>query len=80
VLTRYIQAAMNHAHYEILPEDGSYYGEIPGFEGIYANTASLEVCREELQEVLEEWLVLRVSQRLPLPVVDGISLGIREVA
>ena len=80
MLTRYIQAAMNHAHYEILPDDGSYYGEIPGFEGIYANTIQLEACRDELQEVLEEWLLLRVSRHLPLPQVDGINLRIKEVA
>jgi len=71
---------MNSAHYEILPDDGSYYGEIPGLEGIYASTANLETCRAELQEVLEEWLLLRISQRLPLPVVDGINLAIRKVA
>ena len=29
MLTTYIQAAMRHAHYEIL-EDNTYYGEIPG--------------------------------------------------
>lgn len=80
MLTKYIQAAMDNARYEILPDDGSYYGEIPGFEGIYANTTKLEACREELQEVLEEWLLLRISRHLPLPPVDGINLNIKEVA
>ena len=80
MLTRYIQAAMGNAHNEILPDDGSYYEELPGFEGIYANTAKLETCREELQEVLEEWLLLRISQHLPLPIVDGINLAIRKIA
>ena len=73
MLTRYIQVAMNRAYYEILPDDGSYYGEIPGFEGVYANTTQLEACRDELQEVLEEWLLLRISQHLPLPQVDDIN-------
>jgi predicted RNase H-like HicB family nuclease len=72
MLTKYIQAAMNHAQYETLPDDGSYYGEIPGFKGIYANTTKLEACREELQEVLEEWLLLRISQSLPLPMIGSI--------
>lgn len=80
MLTRYIQAAMRKARYEILPDDGSYYGEIPGFDGVYANTNTLEACRDELEEVLEEWILLRVSQHLPLPTVDGIELTIREVA
>jgi len=50
---------------EILAEDGSYYGEIPGFDGVYANSATLEACREELREVLEEWILFRVSRNLP---------------
>ena len=80
MLTKYIQAAMNKARYEILPDDGSFYGEIPGFDGVYANAETLEACREELEEVLEEWILLRVSRNLPLPAVDGIELTIREVA
>ena len=48
MLTRYISGAIAKAKYEILPDDGTYYGEIPGFEGIYANAATLEACREEL--------------------------------
>jgi predicted RNase H-like HicB family nuclease len=74
MLTKYIQAAMNHAHYEILPDDGSYYGEVPSFKGIYADTTQLEACRDELQEVLEEWLLLRISQHLPVPQIDGRNI------
>jgi predicted RNase H-like HicB family nuclease len=81
MLTKYIQAAMNTAHYGILPDDdGSYYGEIPGFEGVYSNMVNLEACREELQEVLEEWLLVRISQHLPLPPINGINLVIKEIA
>lgn len=78
MLTQYIAAAMRQAKYEILAEDGTYYGELPGFEGIWANTPSLEDCREELAEVLEEWVLFRVSKGLPLPVVGGIELAIKE--
>jgi predicted RNase H-like HicB family nuclease len=80
MLTNYIQAALRHAHYEILPDDQSYYGDIPNFDGVYANAETLEGCREELAEVLEEWILFRVSRSLPLPVVDGLELKVREVA
>ena len=80
MLTNYIRAAMRQARYEILPDDGTFYGEIPGFDGIYANADTLEACREELEEVLEEWILFRVSRNLPLPVVEGIELNIKEVA
>ena len=80
MLTNYIRAAMRQARYEILPDDGTFYGEIPGFNGVYANADTLEACREELEEVLEEWILFRVSRNLPLPVVGGIELAIKEVA
>ena len=74
MLTEYIRAAMRKAKYEILPDDGTYYGEIPGFEGVWANSDTLEGCREELEEVLEEWLFLSVSKNLPIPKVDKLEL------
>ena len=54
---------------ETLPlnHDGSFYGEIPDFQGVYANARTLESCREELQEVLEEWVFFRISNNLALP-------------
>ena len=33
MLTDYIQAAMRRARYKILPEDGSFFGDIPGLIG-----------------------------------------------
>ncbi len=80
MLTQYIQSAMHRAKYEILEDDGSYYGDIPGFQGVYSNTKTLETCREELEEVLEGWIFLRISRNLPLPIVDGIELKIKEIA
>lgn len=67
---------MRRARYEILEDDGAFYGEIPGFEGVWANAATLEDCREELEEVLEGWIVLSLSRGLPMPTVDGLSLEI----
>ena len=39
-----------------------------------------EECREQLAEVLEEWILFRVYKNLPLPAIDGIELTIKEVA
>ncbi|NEP41650.1 MAG: type II toxin-antitoxin system HicB family antitoxin [Okeania sp. SIO2H7] len=80
MLTKYIQAALHRASYKILPDDGTFFGEIPGFQGVWANADTLEACREELAEVLEDWILLRVSRNLPLPVVEGIDLRIQEIA
>jgi predicted RNase H-like HicB family nuclease len=78
MLTKYLEAAMRHAHYEILQDDGGYYGEIPECRGVYANAATLEQCRNELAEVLEDWLLLRLHQNLPLPAIDGLELTVKK--
>lgn len=77
MLTEYVRAAMHQATYEIL-SDGTFYGEIPGFQGVYANAVTLEFCREELQEVLEGWIILGLQMGHPLPVIEGAELTVRE--
>jgi predicted RNase H-like HicB family nuclease len=79
MVTKYLRTAMRGAKYELL-EEGGYYGSIPGFEGVWADALSLEECRDELEEVLEEWLLLRLSRQLPVPILDGIDLIVHEVA
>ncbi len=73
MLTQYIQLAMHRATYELL-EDGTFYGEIPGFPGVYSNAETLESCRDLLQEVLEGWIVLGLRLQHNLPLLEGIDL------
>jgi predicted RNase H-like HicB family nuclease len=70
---------MKHAIYEIL-DDKSFYGSIPGFDGVWANEPTLDACRQELQDALEDWILLGVSLKHDLPEVDGIELKYSEVA
>lgn len=79
MLRDYMRAAMHRARYEILPDEGTFYGEIPGFDGVYSEGATLEACRDELEEVLEEWIFFRISRGLVLPELEGIELRIRKV-
>ena len=80
MLLQYIQSAMHRARYDLLDEGEGFYGEIPDFQGVFANASTLEACREQLAEVLEDWIMLRLSRGLALPIVDGLELRIREVA
>jgi predicted RNase H-like HicB family nuclease len=77
LLSDYIRAAMRRARYEIL-SDGTYYGEIVGLQGVYANAPTLEECRDALQEVLEGWIILGLRLGHTLPELDGISLRIEK--
>ena len=66
MLSEYIGKKLAAAKYKIL-DDGSYFGEIPGLKGLWANADTLEDCREQLREVLEEWVLLKVRDREPIP-------------
>jgi predicted RNase H-like HicB family nuclease len=77
MLVSYLKAALRKAHYEMLPEDGQFYGEIPECRGVYATGDTLEACRDELEEVLEEWVLLRLHRNLPLPVIDDVELTVK---
>ncbi len=80
MIRQYIDKAMEKAKYEILSDDGSFYGEIPVCRGVYANAKNLEKCRKELEETLEEWILFRIHKNLSIPVVDKIELKIKEIA
>ena len=74
MITAYTNKAMVLARYKIL-EDGTFFGEIPGIQGVWADADTLEDCRQELQEVLEDWLILKLRDNDDdIPVIGGISL------
>ncbi|MSQ13380.1 MAG: type II toxin-antitoxin system HicB family antitoxin [Dehalococcoidia bacterium] len=80
MISEYVQATFRKAKYELLPNEGNYYGEIPGSRGVYVTASTLEACREEPREVLEEWILFRVSKNLPFPRVEGLRIRIQRVA
>lgn len=67
---------MAKARYKII-DDGSYFGEIPGLPGIWADAKSLEACRAELQGVLEDWLIVKLRDGDPIPRIGRVQLAIR---
>lgn len=76
MLTDFIMKKLHTAKYKLL-EDKTYFGEIPSLRGVWANAKTLEGCRKELQEVLEDWLVLSLKKDKQVPglsVSSGFSL------
>lgn len=66
MLTDFISKKLHTAKYKLL-EDKTYFGEIPDIKGIWADAKTLEACRKELQEVLEDWLVLSIKSDKKIP-------------
>jgi len=77
MLTEYIEKAMQKAKYEKL-EDGTWYAEIPNFQGVWANGKTVERTRKELQEILEEWLFLGIKDGDSIPKISGMEIKIKE--
>ena len=73
MLFEYVQKGLERAQYKNL-DDGTWFAEIPGFEGVWANAGTVEECRRELSEVLEEWLVLKIRDHDPIPELEGIEI------
>jgi predicted RNase H-like HicB family nuclease len=69
MLTEYLDKKLAQARFKRL-KDGSYFGEISGVRGVWANARTLTACRSELREVLEDWLVLKVRSG---EMVTGLS-------
>lgn len=72
MITKYIKEAMSRARYKIL-DDGSYYGWIEELPGVWASEKNLEKCREQLESVVEDWLLLglRLGHKItPLGKID----------
>jgi len=79
MIIEYCQKAIEKAEYKKLG-DGSWFAEIPEFQGVWANGNTVEQCRNELLTVLEEWLLLKVRDGDSIPDVAGLKVEIRELA
>ena len=79
MIFEYCQKAIEKAEYKKL-DDGTWYAEVPGFRGVWANAKTVEDCRKELISVLEEWIVLKLRDGDAVPEVDGLSVQITRVA
>ena len=74
MLSEYIEEAMRRAKYELM-ENGEFWGEIPGFQGVWASESSLEATRNELKSVLEDWLLVKLwDNDDDIPVLKKMSL------
>lgn len=78
MLFDYIQKALETAEYKKL-DDGTWLTEIPGFQGVWANGHTVEECRKELQEVLEEWILLKIKDNEPIPKLEGVEIRFKEI-
>lgn len=71
MIVEYIEAALSKARYDMINDKEPFYAEVPGLEGVYATGKTLEECRKNLAEVIDDWIVVRLRKGLPVPPIDG---------
>lgn len=74
VLSDYVAETMSQAVFDKL-EDGTFAGRIPGCTGVVAFGTTLRECENELRSTLEDWILVGLKFKHPLPVVGGINLN-----
>jgi len=72
-LSDYVEQVLALAEYDKL-EDGSFGGRIPPCPGVLAFGATLRDCEDALHSTLEDWILVGLKLRHPLPVIAGIDL------
>ncbi|OGI56924.1 antitoxin HicB [Candidatus Nomurabacteria bacterium RIFCSPHIGHO2_02_FULL_37_13] len=66
MMSKFIEQKLKMAKYKLL-KNGTFFAEIPSIRGVWANAKTLEKCREELAEVLEEWMFLHIREKKNIP-------------
>ncbi len=65
-LQQFIEDKLSQAHYEFDESVEQWVGWIDGVPGVHVQAENIEKAREELTEILEEWVLfgLRDNQKL----------------
>lgn len=78
MILAYIQAALDRAHYEINEGEEPYYGEVPPLAGVWATGETLEECRRNLAEAIEDWVLFSIAKGLPIPTLGQVAIHLPE--
>lgn len=77
-VSRYLEAALRLAEYE-RDEDGIVVASVPGAAGFYAQGASHEEARGNLEDVIEGNVILALQLGWEMPAIAGIEIAERDV-
>ena len=79
MISQYVAEALERAQYRLL-DAATFAGTVRGLKGIIATGPTLEACRRELAEVVEEWALVRIAQGLTVPALGDVVLKIRRAS
>ena len=74
MIVEYLRAALERASYEMIDDEEPYYGEIDGVDGVWATGKTLEACRRNLSQALEDWILFSIHRGAALPAMGDVAL------
>ena len=79
MITRFLDRALRRAQYRQV-DGGTFCATVSGLRGVIATGSSLEACRDQLAEVVEEWVLVRVARGLRVPTLDGVTVEVKKAS
>ncbi len=79
MISRYVATALERARYRLF-DDGTFAGTVRGLRGVIATGPTLEACRRELAEVIEEWILVRVARGMAIPRLGKAIVRVRRAS
>jgi len=79
MISKYIDEALHRAAYSVV--DGHLFcASVAGLPGVIATGPTLEACRDQLAEVVEEWILVRVSRGLSIPRLGTVRVQVKRAS
>lgn len=79
MITNYVTAALRRARYQNVG-DGLVCATVPGLRGVIATASTVEGCRSELADVIEAWILVRVSRGLNIPSLGRATVAVKRAS
>ncbi|MBZ1345218.1 MAG: type II toxin-antitoxin system HicB family antitoxin [Candidatus Nealsonbacteria bacterium] len=75
-IAQYIENLLRKAEYEHDKETGSWCASIKDLPGAYAQADTVEKVREQLTEVIEDYILVSLQEKHPLPGFKRLPLKV----
>jgi predicted RNase H-like HicB family nuclease len=79
MISRYVAKALERAVYQPI-DHGMWSATVRGLRGVIAVGSTVEECRQQLAEVVEEWVLVRVARQLAVPRLGGVVIRVRRAS
>ncbi|NEP42392.1 MAG: type II toxin-antitoxin system HicB family antitoxin [Okeania sp. SIO2H7] len=74
MISEYLEEALKRASYEMIDDEEPFYGEVTELQGVWASGKTLEECRQNLLDVVEGWVLFRLTRGKNIPALGRVQI------